>query len=109
LVEEGAPAEPMVYMKIHEVRGEKIVAICDSNLLGVKLVERNIVLHVNERFYGGQLVPLSHAMREAASATILNLVGEETVKAAIERGLIHPAAVLRVAGVPHAQAVKILL
>ncbi|HIC99244.1 MAG TPA: DUF424 family protein, partial [Pyrodictiaceae archaeon] len=42
----------------------------------------------------------------ASSATILNLVGENTVQAAIKAGLVHPQAVLRVAGVPHAQTVK---
>jgi len=104
----GELVEPMVYMKVYKVRGEKLVAICDAELLGVKLVEKNIVLHVDERFYGGQLVPLSIAIREASTATILNLVGENTVQAAIKAGLVHPQAVLRVAGVPHAQTVKFI-
>ena len=100
--------EPMVYLNIIEVRGEKIAAICDEELLDAKLVdtELGIVFHVNKRFYGGQLVPLSYALQRAEEATILNLVGEKAVRGAIERGLIHPAAVIKVAGVPHAQAVR---
>ncbi len=98
--------EPLVYMNVIEVRGEKIVAICDRDLLGLKLVESNKVLHVDPRFYGGQLVPLSIAIREARTATILNLVGENIVNAAIKEGLIHPLAIIRIAGVPHAQAVR---
>ena len=101
-------AEPLVYINIIEARGEKIVAMCDQDLLGVKLVDGKLVLHVNERFYGGQLVPLSYAMSKAREATILNLVGESVVNAAIKEGLVHPEAVIRVAGVPHAQAVKML-
>lgn len=102
----GELVEPMVYMKVYNVRGEKLVAICDAELLGVKLVEKDVVLHVDERFYGGELVPLSIAIREASTATILNLVGKNTVQAAIKAGLVHPQAVLRVAGVPHAQTIR---
>ncbi|ABM80928.1 DUF424 domain-containing protein [Hyperthermus butylicus] len=104
----GSSGEPMVYMKVMEVHGEKIVAICDEELLGKKFVEGELVLHINEEFYRGQLVPLSYAMQRAWEATILNLVGENTVNAAIKEGLIHPDAVIRIAGVPHAQAVRML-
>ncbi len=99
--------EPMVYMRVIEVRGERIVAICDEDLLGKRFEENGVVLHVAESFYRGMLVPLSIAMKEAKTATILNLVGESTINAAIREGLVHPEAVIRVKGVPHAQAVKI--
>ncbi len=98
--------EPMVYMKIYEVNGERLIAICDEELLGVKLREGEISLYVDPAFYGDQLVPLSVALAEARQATMLNLVGEKIVNAAIREGLVHPAAVLRVQGVPHAQVVK---
>ncbi len=95
-------------MKIYEVNGEKVVAICDEELLGERLSEGKVVLYVDPAFYGDQLVPLSVALREAEDATILNLVGERIVNEAIRRGLVHPDAVLRVNGVPHAQVVKML-
>ncbi|MET1102360.1 MAG: DUF424 family protein [Pyrodictiaceae archaeon] len=102
--------EPMVYIKIHEERGERIVAICDEELLDKKLVDAKlgIVFHVNREFYGGSLVPLSMAIEEAKNATILNIVGEKIVSAAIRNELIHPDAVIRIAGVPHAQAIRMI-
>ncbi|KSW12391.1 hypothetical protein CF15_06585 [Pyrodictium occultum] len=101
-------AEPLVYINVIEAQGEKIIAMCDEELLGVKLVDGRIALHVSERFYGGQLVPLSYAITKAREATVLNLVGENVVNAAIREGLVHPEAVIRIAGVPHAQAVRML-
>ncbi len=100
--------EPLVYMKISEAQGEKVIAICDQELLGLKIVDKelNIVFHVNEHFYGGELVPVSYAMSKAKEATILNLVGKNTVTAAIREGLVHPDAVIRIADVPHAQTVR---
>ncbi len=98
--------EPLVYMKVYEVSGERIIAICDEEVLGKKFSEDDITLYVDPTFYGGQLVPLSIALAEARQATMLNLVGEKIVEAAIRAGLVHPAAVIRVQGVPHAQVVK---
>ena len=96
----------MVYMRVIETEGEKLVAICDEELLGKKFVEDGIVLYVDPGFYGGSLVPLSVALMEAQDATIVNMVGEKIVEAAIQAGLVHPQAVLRVRGVPHAQVVR---
>jgi len=98
----------MVYMNIHDVRGERIVAICDEELYGAKLVDTRlgIVFHVSEPFYGGQKVPLDYALSIAREATIINLVGKRSVEAAIREGLVHPDAVLDIAGIPHAQVVK---
>jgi hypothetical protein len=39
-------------------------------------------------------------------STIVNMVGHKVVKKAIEKGLVHPEAVLKISGVPHAQIVK---
>ncbi len=99
----------MVYVKVHESGSERIVAICDEELLGKTLYdeERRLRFHVSEQFYGGDLVRVEEALVEAMNATILNIVGERIVRAAIERNLIHPEAVIKIAGVPHAQAVLI--
>jgi hypothetical protein len=35
------------------------------------------------------------------------MVGKSIVKKAIEKGLIHPEAVLNISGVPHAQIVRL--
>jgi len=40
-------------------------------------------------------------------STIVNMVGPNIVNKAIEKGLVHPEAVLKISGVPHAQIVKI--
>jgi hypothetical protein len=34
------------------------------------------------------------------------MVGHRIVKKAVEKGLIHPEAVIKISGVPHAQIVK---
>lgn len=97
-----------VYMKIHRVRGEVIVAVCDAELLGRSFQEGLLRLDVSEEFYGGLLVPISIALEEVNRATIANLVGRDIVNAAVERGLVHEDAVIFIKGVPHAQIVRMM-
>jgi hypothetical protein len=40
-------------------------------------------------------------------SSVVNMIGANIVKKAIEQGLVHPEAVLNICGVPHAQIVKI--
>ena len=40
-------------------------------------------------------------------ADMLNLVGRRVVDAAISNGLVHPDAVITIAGVPHVQVMKL--
>ncbi|MET1129094.1 MAG: DUF424 family protein [Thermoproteota archaeon] len=97
----------LVYMKIHSNEQGTVVAICDAELLGRTFSEGDVRLHVDPNFYAGELVPLSYAIERAREAEILNLVGERVVSAAIEAGYVHPASVIKVEGVPHAQSIRI--
>lgn len=83
-----------------------LVAVCDEEILGKTFKEGNLILDVNENFYKGELLPINEAINIVKKATIANLVGKNIVSKAIEEGLIHPEAVLRIKSIPHAQIVK---
>jgi hypothetical protein len=76
-------------------------------VLGKTLKHGKIVFHVREEFYKGSLVSLEEAVDLIQQSTIVNMVGRKIVEKAIERGLVHPDAVLEIEGVPHAQIVKL--
>jgi len=81
--------------------------VCDADVLGKTLKQGKIVFHVREEFYKGSLVSLEEAVDLIQQSTIVNMVGRKIVEKAIERGLVHPDAVLEIKGVPHAQIVKL--
>lgn len=83
-----------------------LLAICDADLLGKTFREGDIVLAVREEFYKGLKVDTDEAVNLISQSTIVNMVGENIVGRAIERGFVHPQAVLKVSGIPHAQIVK---
>jgi len=96
----------MIRLKRHSCGHELLVAACDEGLLGKTFEEGELRLEVSERFYGGEKVEARMLVEVLALATIGNLVGEETVEAAIGAGLVDPECVIRVQGVPHAQMVR---
>ncbi|MGB9756794.1 MAG: DUF424 domain-containing protein, partial [Candidatus Bathyarchaeales archaeon] len=81
--------------------------ICDAEILGKTLREGKITFHVKEEFYKGVKVNVEEAVAMIENSTIVNMVGKTVVKKAVEKGYVHPEAILNIEGVPHAQIIKI--
>ncbi len=96
-----------VYAKLSKCGEHVLLAACDEELLGQILRDGKIVFKVGEEFYKGPKMPLEEAIGLMQESTVVNMVGPNIVKKAIEHGLVHPAAVLEICGVPHAQIVKL--
>ena len=95
-----------VYVNVRKWGRCVLLATCDAELLGRILREGKIVFEVREEFYKGSKVSVDEAIDLMKQSTIVNMVGQNIVEKAIERGLVHPEAVLKISGVPHAQIVK---
>ena len=96
-----------VYAKLQKCGEYVLLAACDEELLGEILRDGKIVFKIGEEFYKGPKIPVEDAVELMKESTIVNMVGPNIVKKAIEQGLVHPEAVINICGVPHAQIVKI--
>ncbi|MGC8895700.1 MAG: DUF424 domain-containing protein [Candidatus Bathyarchaeia archaeon] len=96
-----------VYMNLRKVGNNVLLAICDAEILGKTLREGKITFHVKEEFYKGVKVNVEEAVAMIENSTIVNMVGKTVVKKAVEKGYVHPEAILNIEGVPHAQIIKI--
>jgi hypothetical protein len=94
-------------MNLRKIGNNVLLAICDTEILGKTLCEGKIVFNVKEEFYRGAKVSVEEAISMIANSTIVNMIGKNVVQRAIEKGYVHPEAVLNIEGVPHAQIVKI--
>jgi hypothetical protein len=83
-----------------------LLAACDADLLGRVLREGKIVFEVREEFYKGPKMSVEEAIDLVERSTVVNMIGNCIVQKAIEKGLIHPEAVLNISGILHAQIVK---
>jgi uncharacterized protein len=82
---------------------QRLLAACDEELLGTKHSEGKFRLDVATTFYDGLRVEEAELAAFLRACTVANLVGTRTVDVAVRLGLVDPANVLTIAGVPHAQ------
>ncbi|MBS7640454.1 MAG: DUF424 family protein [Candidatus Bathyarchaeia archaeon] len=97
-----------VYVKVTKCGRHTLLAICDAEILGKKLVKGGVVFEIKEEFYNGYKTDIEEALSLIKTSTIVNLCGRNIVEKAIERGYVHPEAVFEICGILHAQIMKII-
>ncbi len=95
-----------MYLKVHRVSGEVMVAVCDCELLGKTFDEGELSLTVEAAFFGEMEADSQKVTKALSGATIANMVGDRAVACAIETSCIEGKNVLRIGGVPTAQMVR---
>lgn len=98
----------MISIKKYKQGSDLLIGACDENLIGKKFEEGRFQINVKKDFYDGERITPKVLKKFLEDATIANLVGEKTVKCAIESGLVDPDSVLKIKGVPHAQMVRMI-
>ena len=94
-------------MNLKKIGNNVLLAVCDAEILGRTLRKGKIVFHVKEEFYKGAKVSIEEAMAMIENSTTVNMIGKNIVQKAIEKGHVHPEAVISIEGIPHAQIVKL--
>ncbi len=90
-------------MKVHDNPKGRVVAACDSDVLGETFDDGETVLDVDESFYGGDKVELVDILEAMGDARTTNFVGEELIGALLENELVEEDEVELIGGVPHIQ------
>ena len=85
------------------------IAVADKELIGKRLKFKDTEFHVNPRFYKdkeGDKETIIELLKEAVN---INLVGKKAVECGKVAGMIDEENIILIDGVPHAQAIKIVL
>lgn len=94
-----------MFIKIHK-SCRTVVALCDAELMGKKFEEGKRQLEIREHFFKGDSVNEEQAInilrRQAAEDATFNIVGKESVDAAIKSGIITKKAVAKIKNIPFA-------
>jgi len=96
----------MISIKIYKQGNDLLIGACDEKLIGKKFVKGKFQIDVSKEFYDGERIKAEVLKKYLQDATIANLVGRETIKCAIDLGLIDPECVIKIQGIPHAQMVR---
>ena len=95
-------------IKIHRMPRETILAVCDSEILGMKFMDGEKRIEVYRSFYGDRESGEDELGQYMSEATIVNIVGHRSVAKAIELGYVDPERVLVIGKTVHAQFAVLL-
>ncbi len=83
-----------------------VVAVCDSDLIGKTFDEGDMQLDIKESYYKGEDISREKAIEIIKDMSnedaTFNIVGEESVDAAIEAGIISEESIKKIQNVPFA-------
>ena len=87
-------------VRISDYQKNTMVNMCDAELLGKDVVDGELKIHISESYYGKQLVDKDEAISFLKSASIMNLVGKETISLAIDLGIGSESGIKIISDIP---------
>jgi len=81
--------------------------ICDAELLGKKIIQGKLNMHISESYYGEKLVEKEEAKSLLKNSSIINMVGKDTISLSVELGIGSETGIKTISGVPFLLVFKI--
>ena len=90
-------------VKIHSSNNSLVIAICDKDLIGKTLKDKNLTLKVSEHFYKGKDLNEEEVLKIINKASNINILGKKSISFALKNKLIKKEDIIKVQNAPHAQ------
>ena len=87
-------------VRITNHQNDLLLNICDAPLLGKKLVDNKLKIHISESYYGERLVEKDEAENLLKKCSSINMVGKETISLSVGLGIGSHQGVKEIDGVP---------
>jgi len=87
-------------VRVSNHQKNSMLNICDAELLGKKIVQDELNMHISESYYGEKLIEKEEAKSLLKNSSIINMVGKETVSLSIELGIGSENGIKTISGVP---------
>jgi len=87
-------------VRISNYQKNSMLNICDVELLGKKIIQDGLNVHISESYYGEKLVKKEEAKSLLKNSSIINMVGKNTVSLSIELGIGSENAIKTISDVP---------
>jgi len=87
-------------VRVSDYQKNTMVNMCDAELLGKDVVDGKLKIPISENYYGKKIVDEDEARSLLKSASIMNLVGKETISLAIDLGIGSESGVKIISDIP---------
>ena len=87
-------------VRVSDYQKKTMLNICDVELLGKKIIQDDLTVNISESYYGDRFVDQKEAESLLQSASIINMVGKETVSLSVKIGVGSENGVKIISGIP---------
>jgi len=87
-------------VKVSDYQKNLMLNICDIDLLGKTIVEDELNMNISKSYYGEKIIEHEEAKHLLKNASIINMVGKETVSLSLELGVGTENGIKKVGGIP---------
>ena len=87
-------------IKLTDYQKNAMLNICDADLLGKKITEKELEVHISESYYGEKIVEIEEAKTLLKNSSIINMVGKETISLSTSLGIGSESGIKEIDGVP---------
>ena len=87
-------------VRVSNYQKKVMLNICDAELLGKKITQDDLTMHISESYYGERFVDEEEAETLLKTSSIINMAGAETVSLSIKLGVGSENGIKKVSGVP---------
>ncbi len=94
-------------VRVSNYQKNTMLNICDAELLGKKIIQDELNIHISESYYGEKLVEKEEAKSLLKNSSIINMVGKEIVSLSIELGIGSENGIKTISSVPFLIVFKI--
>jgi hypothetical protein len=91
-----------MFLRFHRSgENSEVVGICDKELIGTTLVEGDLSVYIDPRFFGDTQVTEQEVLSALKTSNNINMFGERCISIAIENRFVDREFCRIIAGVPH--------
>lgn len=87
-------------VKVTDYQQTIMLNICDADLLGKKVTQDDLTMHISESYYGGKFVEQDQAETLLKNSAIINMTGKRTVDLSLKLGIGSKDAVKLISNIP---------
>ena len=82
------------FLKIYKDGSERLVAVCDRNIIGKSFEYNGVTIGVSDKFYGKMDYTEEEVIQEILRSSSINAMGKDICNLLIKMNLVHPATVI---------------
>ncbi|KAG0510844.1 MAG: hypothetical protein NPMRD1_790001 [Nitrosopumilales archaeon] len=87
-------------VRITNHQNNSMLNICDSSLLGKKIVDDKVTMNISKSYYYERFVEKEEAQNLLKKCSSINMVGKETISLSVDLGICSQQGIKEINGVP---------